>query len=79
MPKIRDGCLCQQTQTNDFFFNVVIWNFACLLLKLLFYLPKLENIYKLVYPLWTQPSIMISGTQIYSTLFWPIITKYAVK
>ena len=35
----------------------------------LIYLPKTETIFNFVYPLWTQSSIMISGTQIYSTLF----------
>ena len=51
------------------------FNFDCLLLKLLIFLTKTENIYKFVCPLWTQSSIMISGTQIYSTLFLALSHK----
>ena len=43
------------------------FNFDCILLKLLNFSPKTENIFKLVCPVWTQSSIMILGTQIYST------------
>ena len=52
------GCSCFQK-----------FNFDCLLLKLLICSPKTENIFKFVFPLLTQSSIMISGTEGYSTLF----------
>ena len=44
------------------------FNFGCLLLKLLTYLPTNETVFNFVYPLGTQSSIIISETQIYSTL-----------
>ena len=51
------------------------FNFDCLLLKLLICSPKTENILKFVCPLWIQSSIMISGTQIYSTFFLALSHK----
>ena len=65
---------------NNVFF-VVRWLFECtngikmqilgvvgLLLKLLFYSQKNENIFSFVCALWTRSTVMISGTQIYFTL-----------
>ena len=52
-----------------------IFDFDCLLLKLLIFLTKTENIFKVLCPLWTQSSIMISGTQIYFTLFLALSHK----
>ena len=56
--------------------NAIFWcswfqnfNFDCLLHKLLICSPTTENIFNFVGPLWTKSSIMISGTQIYITLF----------
>ena len=51
------------------------FNFDCLLLLLLICSPNTENIFKLACPLWTQSSIMVSGTQIYFTLFLASSTK----
>ena len=45
------------------------FNFDCLLLKLLICSSRTENIFSFVCPLRTRSSGMISGTQIYSTLF----------
>ena len=45
------------------------FNFGCLLLKLLSFLPKTETTSNMVYILWTQSPIMISGPQIYSNIF----------
>ena len=51
------------------------FNFDCLLLKLLICLSITENIFSFVCPLWNPSSGMISGTQIYSTLFLALSHK----
>ena len=43
----------------------------CLLHLLQFYLTKAETIFKLVYPFWTQPSILLQGFKYSPSSFWP--------
>ena len=50
-------------------------NFDCLLLKLPICSPTTENIFKFVCPLLTLSSIMISGTEGYSTLILALSQK----
>ena len=61
----RQVPVCVQ-KWNKYAIFVCSWfqnfNFDCLLLKLLTYSTTTENIFKFVCPLWTQSSIMISGT-----------------
>ena len=51
------------------------FNFSCLLKKLLICSPKAEHIFNFVFPLWIWSSIVISGTQIYFTLFLALSQK----
>ena len=54
------------------------FNFNCFLLKLLIYSPSTKNIFKLVCPLLTQSSIIISRMFIPPS-FWPWVTNHDVK
>ena len=74
----RQLAVCVQKRHKSAIF-VCSWfqkfNFDCLLLKLLICSPTTENIVKFVCPLLTQSSMMISGTEGYSTLFLALSHK----
>ena len=68
----RQVAVCVQKRHRNAIFGCSWFqkfNFDSLLHKLLICSPKTENIFKFVYPLRTQSTLMISGTQIYFTLF----------
>ena len=74
----RQVAVCVQKRHKNAIFGCSWFqkfNFDCLLLKLLICSPTTENIFKFVCPLLTQSSIIISGTEGYSSLFLALSHK----
>ena len=61
--------VCVEKRKKMQFFWFQKFNFDCFLHYLMICSPTTENIISFVCPLWTETSLMISGTKIFSPLF----------